>query len=162
MDSALLQLVAVACIVALPSLQGLLADSTDSCSTSFYMLERSLLESPDNRLNLLRAYFPPREAHPVLVRVNYTFGVTEQSQTWFWSESEFYLIQPLEVFQFTSLLFSNMPYRQSSVSLELDSNCSSTPLEYLQLLTTRVSVCVVLHSCHAFKCVVCAAGCHTR
>ena len=112
----------------------------DSCSSSFYVMEQSLLESSDNRLNLLRAFYPPREAHPVMVRVNYTFDTVEDySQMWFWSESEFYLIQPLEIFQFSSLLFSNMPYRQKEVTLVLSINCSSAPPEYLQLLTTRVS-----------------------
>lgn len=112
-----------------------------ACSNNFFVLEQSLLESTDNRFNLLKAFYPPREAHPVLVRVNYTFDGTfnDTSQIWFWSESEFYLIQPLEIFQFTSLLFSNMPYRQSQLHIRLDSDCSQAPADYLQMLTTRVS-----------------------
>ena len=140
MVSSLLQLLVI--VVS----QGLL--TADTCSGSFYVMEQSLLESADNRLNLLRGFYPPREAHPVLVKVNYTFGTMAQdSQMWFWSESEFYLIQPLEIFQFTSLLFSNMPYRQRDISLELDANCSSAPFEYLHILTTRVSIIAIAVVC---------------
>ena len=115
-------------------------DSSNSCSTNFFLLEKSLLHSTDNRFNLLKAFYPPREARPVLVKVNYTFTNTSDnvSQIWFWSESEFYLIQPLEIFQFTSLLFSNMPYRRADLSIQLPSECNLASEEYLQLLTTRV------------------------
>lgn len=103
-------------------------------------MEESLLESAENRFNLLVAFYPPREAHPVMVEVDYTFqDLTNDSQRWFWSESEFYLIQPLEVLQFTSLLFSNMPYRSSRLSISLPPDCSLASVQYFQLLTTRVS-----------------------
>lgn len=119
-------------------------DSSNSCSTNFFQLEKNLLHSTDNRFNLLKAFYPPREARPVLVKVNYTFLDTSAtdngSMIWFWAESEFYLIQPLEIFQFTSLLFSNMPYRRNDLSIQLPSDCSLASEEYLQLLTTRVSV----------------------
>ena len=115
------------------------ADTAD-CSTNFFTLEQSLLQSTDNRFRLLTAFFPAREAHPVLIKVGYSFeGVQNETQTWYWSESEFYLIQPLEVFQFTSLFFSNMPYRRGQVDIQLAANCSSAPEEYMQLLTARVS-----------------------
>ena len=115
--------------------------SSSACSNDFFILERSLLDSTDNRFNLLKAFYPPRDARPVLVKVNYTFmdSLDSTSQIWFWSESEYYLIQPLEIFQFTSLLFSNMPYRRRDVSILLSSDCSDSSDEHLQLLTTRVS-----------------------
>lgn len=115
-------------------------DSWD-CSNNFFAMEQSLLLSTDIRMSLLKAFFPPREAHPVLMVVNYTFqGLTNDSRTWLWSESEFYLIQPLEIFQFTSLLFSNMPYRRRELSIELPFECSLASEEYFLLLTTRVSM----------------------
>lgn len=127
----------ISCLVASVAAQG--GDEFD-CSSNFFALEQSLLQSTDNRFHLLQSFYPPRQAHPVLLRVNYTFdGVDNSTQMWFWSVSEFYLIQPLEIFQFTSLLFSDMPYRSGQVSLVLAGNCSLTPQEHLQLLTTKVS-----------------------
>ena len=113
--------------------------SSDSCSNNFFLMEQSLLQSADNRFSLLRAFYPARIAHPVLVRVQYRFSLDNETQlTWFWTESHFYLIQPLEIFQFTSLFFSNMPFRQSNVTLLLDEDCSSAPLDFFQFLTSRV------------------------
>lgn len=112
----------------------------NNCSNNFFLMEQSLLLSTDNRFNLMKTFYPPREAHPVLVKINYSFdGVENSTTTWFWSESEFYLIQPLEIFMFTSLFFSNMPYRKSELSLLLDKECVTAPDQYLELLTTRVS-----------------------
>jgi len=110
---------------------------------SFYQLERSLLQDPDNRYHLLKAFYPPRKAHPVVVRVRYNFsedqgGAGNGSRVWYWSESGFYLIQPLEVFQCTSLLFSNLQYRKSEVEIHLPANCSTAGLEILEMLTLRV------------------------
>lgn len=113
---------------------------SESCSTNFFEMEKSLLLSTENRFRLLKSYFPPRAAHPVVIKVNYTFDdLMEGSQIWFWSESEFYFIQPLEIFQFTSLLFSNMVYRRGHLSVQLHSDCSSAPQEFFSVLTTRVS-----------------------
>jgi hypothetical protein len=128
--------------VLLSSAQLYVAQETDSCSTNFFLLERSLLDSTDNRFNLQKVFYPPRDARPVLVKVDYTFleGLdNESTQIWFWSESEYYLIQPLEIFLFTSLLFSNFPYRRADVSIQLSPDCSQSSDEHLQLLTTRVS-----------------------
>ncbi len=123
---------------------GLMRDGllpNESCSGNFFLLEQSLLQSTGNRFRLLQAFYPLNEAHPVLVRVQYNFeGLDNHStQIWFWTESHYYLIQPLEIFQFTSLLFANMPYRQGSISILLDADCSLAPREYFQLLTARVS-----------------------
>ena len=115
-------------------------NETKTCTSSFYLLESSLLKDSENRLSLLRTFFPAGNAHPVVIRVSYTFGATENaSQVWFWSESEFYLIQPLEIFQYSSLLFSNQPYRQASMSLVLREDCANASVEYMHLLTQRVS-----------------------
>jgi len=110
-----------------------------NCSSDFFLMEQSLLKCTENRFNLLKAFFPPRQAHPVLVKVSYTFDDTNASKIWFWSESEFYLIQPLEVFQFSSLFFSIKPYRQSQLQIKLDGNCTLASHDYFELLTTRVS-----------------------
>ncbi len=121
--------------------------------TDFYDLERNLLRNSDNRFRLLKAFYPTREAHPVVVKATYSFIAGQEarelenataagnvsSRVWFWSESGFYLIQPLEVFQCTSLLFSNLLYRSGTVEIELPHNCSNSSQELLELLTVRVS-----------------------
>ena len=114
-------------------------EDTVACSNNFYTMEQSLLQNTDNRFNLLTSFFPPREPHPVLVTVYYYFKDTNDTQIWYWTESVFYLIQPLEVFQFTSLLFGNMPYRHKEIAILLDSSCSNASEEYFLLLTTHVS-----------------------
>lgn len=114
--------------------------SFEACSTDFFTLEQSLLLSSDNRFNILKAFYPPREAYPVMVRVNYTFNDDLlKPKIWMWSQSEFYLIQPLEVFLFSSLLFSNFPYRLRELSVQLHAECSNVDDRYLELLTGRVS-----------------------
>jgi hypothetical protein len=58
---------------------------------------------------------------------------------WFWSESEFYFIQPLEIFLYTSLFFANQPSRQSSLTLELSPDCLDAQELHMRVLTQRVS-----------------------
>ena len=65
------------------------------------------------------------------------------TNVWFWSESEFYFIQPLEIFLYTSLFFANQPYRQSSLTLELSPDCLNAEELYMKVLTQRVSLNVV-------------------
>ena len=114
----------------------------------FYELEGSLLRSAENRFSLLKAFYSPRQPRPVVVKITYSFSAGEEeeltspgnaSRVWYWSESGFYLIQPLEVFQCTSLLFSNLVYMQRELDLQLPANCSSVSEEFLEMLTSRVS-----------------------
>ena len=109
-----------------------------SCVNSFAALEDDLLSRELNRYNLLRTFYPPRGALPVFVIVTYQFGELENQSIWYWSESEIYLIQPLEVFQFTSLFYSNYYYRQANVDLDLSEECVETRDEYMEMLTQRV------------------------
>lgn len=115
-------------------------EHNDSCVTNFFAMEQSLLQSTENRFNLQNAFHPLQTASPVIVRVNYTFGDDlGDFQLWYWSEAEFYLIQPLEVFQFTSLLFSNMAFRREELLIELNDDCSAASEKFFRTLTTRVS-----------------------
>ena len=117
-------------------------ETTESCASSFTVLEQSLLSRTENRFQLLKTFFPPRDSHPVFVTVTYDFvhnSTIEYSEEWYWSESEFYLIQPLEVFQYTSLFFANFAYRKSRITLELDQECQHVDPMYLEILTQRVS-----------------------
>ena len=126
-----------------------------SCSLDFYELEGSLLRSAENRFSLLKAFYSPRQPRPVVVKITYSFSAGEEeeltspgnaSRVWYWSESGFYLIQPLEVFQCTSLLFSNLVYMQRELDLQLPANCSSVSEEFLEMLTSRVSRRTTSHS----------------
>ena len=107
---------------------------------SFAALEDDLLSQELNRYNLLKTFYPPRGALPVFVTVTYQFGQLENQSVWYWSESEIYLIQPLEVFQFTSLFYSNFYYRQASLDLHLSEECVETGDEYMEMLTQRVGI----------------------
>ena len=114
--------------------------ATTSCTSDFYALEKELLSRTGNRYNLTKTFSPPRDAHPVVVKVTYVFeGSDYEDEVWFWTESLFYLIQPLEIFQYTSLFFSNLPYRQKEVVITFGANCSDIDPEYLMILTQRVS-----------------------
>ena len=144
-------------------------DQQRNCSNSFTLLEESLLSNENNRFNLLKTFYPPRGAHPVFITVTYRFGEFGGNQfdgsknpskgsgsgnhesdnrsgnesVWYWSASEVYLVQPLDVLQFTSLFHSNLRYRSSMVDLELNQDCLGTRKDYLEILTQRVSLTYV-------------------
>ena len=109
-----------------------------ACSSSFHLLEADLLSRPQNRLQLTTKFFPPRDANPVIIKVDYNYNGSNVTNIWFWSESEFYFIQPLEIFLYTSLFFANQPYRKSSVTLELSADCLNAEDLHMRLLTQRV------------------------
>ena len=109
------------------------------CSSSFHLLEADLLSHPQNRFFLTTKFFPPRDANPVIIKVDYVYEDSNITNVWFWSESEFYLIQPLEIFLYTSLFFANQPYRQSTVTLELSTHCLNAEELHMKVLTQRVS-----------------------
>lgn len=110
-----------------------------NCTTSFTVLEEDMLSHEQNRYNLLKTFYPPRGALPVFVTVTYTFGDTRNQSVWFWSEAELYLIQPIDVLQYTSLFHSNFNYREGKLDLRLTKDCAETRSEFMELLTQRVS-----------------------
>ena len=111
-----------------------------TCANSFHLLEADLLSRPQNRFLLSTKFFPPRDANPVIIKVNYVYEDSNITNMWFWSESEFYFIQPLEIFLYTSLFFANQPYRQSTLTLELSPDCLNAEELYMKILTQRVSI----------------------
>ena len=111
--------------------------TSKTCANSFTLLEEDLLSREGNRYNLLQAYYPRRSALPVFVTVTYSFNQSNQT-IWYWSVSQFYLIQPLNVLQFTSLFHSNFPHRQRELELVLSEECSEAGDELLESLTQRV------------------------
>ena len=57
---------------------------------------------------------------------------------WYWSESEVYLIQPLDILRFTSLFHSNFDYRLGELDLVLNRDCAGTRVDFMEMLTQRV------------------------
>ena len=120
------------------------------CSKCYGVLENELFINDRNRYNLQRAFFPPDTTNPVFVGVTYYFtrnesgngstdySLTSPNQSWFWTESTFYLFQPIQSLQFTSLLFADSTFRESTVSLYLQPDCEMADLDMMKLLTQRV------------------------
>ena len=125
--------------IAVTSLLRAQQTAADSCTSSFHFLEAALLSHPQNRYNLTETFFPPRDANPVIVQVSYKFENSNVTKVFFWSESAFYFIQPLEIFLYTSLFFANQPYRQSIINLELSTDCLDAGDLHMKILTQRVS-----------------------
>ena len=121
------------------------------CSKCYDVLVNEIIASDKNRFNLQRAFFPPDTSNPVFVTVIYYFtrnmsgngstdySLTSPNQTWFWTQSTFYLFQPVQSLQYTSLLFSDSDFREGNVSLYLQPDCMNADLDMIKLLTQRVS-----------------------
>ena len=123
-----------------------------NCSNSFSVLEETLLSNEKNRFNLIKTLYPPRGALPVFLTVTYWFDEYDNQfdeyvnrsdeygneTVWYWSESEVYLIQPLDILRFTSLFHSNFDYRSGELDLVLNRDCAGTRVDFMEMLTQRV------------------------
>ena len=131
-------------------------EETRKNCTCYKNLIDQLLSSDRNQYNLQQAFFPPNRATPVFVAVTYYFSLhgsvdgstnyfdTSVSESWHWTTSTFYLLQPMESLQFTSLLFTDSHLRKEKVSLYLERACYQVGNirrdEMMQLLTQRVRI----------------------
>ena len=113
-------------------------EGRDNCSTCYKELVSKILENDENLFQVQQTFFPPLNSSPSFVTVHYLFPDGRQ-RVWFWSQSYFYLLHPLHVFQFTSLWFSNYNLHSSQLNLTLTTDCFNASLEYFALLTQRVS-----------------------
>lgn len=145
------------CILQLLLLLPLMACTNDSvlcepgeegdCSKCYVVLAEQVTKHDRNFFEIQKAFFPPDTRSPVFVIVTYTYYyegenstlVTDATEIWFWSTSTFYLYQPLHVFQFTSLFFSDTQLEISEVRLTLPMECYNASEDHKQLLTQRVS-----------------------
>ena len=119
----------------------------NDCSKCYTFLAEQVTKHDRNLFEIQDVFFPPNGPPPVFVTVIYTFkdevdfgdgkNITE---IWFWSTSTFYLFQPLHVFQFTSLFFSDTQLQWSEANLTLPLNCENASEAHKQLLTQRVSL----------------------
>ena len=126
-----------------------------SCGNDFKTLEKALLQTGNNTLKLLRAFYPPRQPPATFVTVHYTFlnakGNIICNTTWFWSSVEFYLIQHPTIFVYTSLFFTipqdrittaNIIFKDDCrelVTWNVNESCTCTSDGMLDILTQRVS-----------------------
>ena len=145
-------LTAAACIsMASTSLPMCTEGEEDNCAKCYDVLASQAVMSAKNRYNLQQAFFPPDKENPVMLKVIYRFNVNttngpiieslNSSEVWFWSYSGYYLYQPLDVIQLTSLFFADYSLRKSKVILHLRQDCrdaSKEHMQHMQLFTQRV------------------------
>ena len=150
-------LTAAACIsMASTSLPMCTEGEEDNCATCYDVLASQAVTSAKNRYNLQQAFFPPRRENPVLLEVIYKFDVNttngpideslNSSEVWFWTDSGFYLYQPLDVIQLTSLFFADYSLRRSKVILHLRQDCRGASEKHMELFTQRVRNIYVVYT----------------
>ena len=128
-------------------------DEDYSCTSCFNKLAHELLSSSINQFELQRVFFPPNDSTPVFVVVRYHYSNPSldfddemdaeidpnMTEIWFWSASTYYLLfNPLDVHQYTSLLFGDPAFRSSKINLTLPGECYGTDDEKMMMLTQRV------------------------
>ncbi len=133
-----------------------LCESNTSCTSCFNLLVYETVRSSENQYNLQRAFFPPNKEHPIYVIVKYHFKnengeVIDTKNTWFWSRSSYYLYQPPAVLQFTSLFFAEPSSRTRRLELTLPLSCMNASIDFMQLLTQRVSIINALIAFHLIR-----------
>ena len=116
----------------------------DDCSKCYAVLVANVVEHDRNLFEIQNVFFPPNDSPPVFVTVTYEFKDIDDddpadTEVWFWTTSTFYLFQPLPVFQFTSLFFSDTQLRSSVAHLTLPRQCYYANESHMILLTERVS-----------------------
>ena len=97
-----------------------------NCTTNFTQLEKALIETDNNRYDIIKAFYPPRKKPSIYVDVKYKFGDGDNQiiENWIWATTYFYFIQPPSLFVFTSLVFSYPTEQTQSLSLSLPAECS--------------------------------------
>ncbi len=134
------------CLLTLLCAQETLSDNClpdETCSQCYSTLVEQITKNDSNMFQVQKTFFPPDRAPPVFVIVTYNYineyGGIVNSTLWYWSTSTFYLYHPIHVFQFTSLLFSDISQERAKVTLKLPWDCINATSDYTQLLTQRVS-----------------------
>ena len=116
-------------------------NQSQRCDECYDTLAKSLVNMRNNKYYLRRMFYPLEKSSPVFVTVTYQYNDSSvPNQTWYWSAGVFYFIQPLEVFQFTSLLFGNPSWRSSDLTLMLPAECASASEDFMTELTEQVRI----------------------
>jgi hypothetical protein len=117
----------------------------DTCTKCYKTLATELLKNADNYIALQNTFFSPDDSGPDFIIVTYIYDINttihSNNSIWFWSSSAYFFYHPLQVFQYTSLGFSDPSLKQKNISLHLPATCfSNNPRsDNLKLLTQRVS-----------------------
>ena len=122
------------------------SDYTD-CTNKLSVLERAVYETADNELQLNRAFFPPRQMTSRYVTIDYTFLKNSTSDvncsvTYIWSIGGFLLIQPPQIFMFTSLLLSIPSNNIERITITLPYKCRPLVLNSSELCSCNNSKAV--------------------
>ena len=121
-------------------------DQSQSCDECYDTLADSLLNMNNNKYKLRRMFYPLERSSPVFVTVTYQYNDSSvRNRTWYWSAGVFYFLQPLEVFQFTSLFFGNPEWRSSEITLILPAECANASEEFMTELTQQVRTFLCMH-----------------
>ena len=96
---------------------------------SLRTLAQALIDNDQNLLNLTQVFYPTRHPPAKFLKVTYLFEdemgleCDNCSVTYLWASGGFLLIQPISIFQFTSLLFNHKVGAKDSLVLTLPSPC---------------------------------------
>ena len=121
----------------------------ETCTKCYKTLATQLLKNDTNYIELQTKFFPSNNDQPDFLTVTYLFDGKSNLETisdqhiWFWSTSTFFFYYPIQVFQFTSLGFSDSSIKLNEVKLHLPESCyeksGETYNKHMNLLTQRVS-----------------------
>ena len=101
-------------------------ETYDNCNTCYQTFANALLNTGDNKYKLSRVFFPIDNVPPVQVEITYnSTSNTTEPRIWYWLKGAFFIIQPLELFEFRSLFFSVPSWYKESITLALPDNCFS-------------------------------------
>ena len=134
------------------------AKTYNNCDTCYRTLVNAVLNTDNNKYNISTTMFPLDHVPPIYVEVYYvntddcetikstdikTFCESNPNcQLWYWTAGTFYIYQPLDVFYYRSLFFSDPSWRTGTLSVCIPTECDA-PEEFYKTLTQRVSM---LHS----------------
>ena len=102
----------------------------EECSTKKSVLLKALYSTSDNQYELERAFAPPKPGVTTsrYIKVIYSFADEDGhygdcNVKYTWAIGGFFLIQPPQIFELTSLLFSIPGSNRSSITLKLPYHC---------------------------------------
>ncbi|CAI8006202.1 hypothetical protein GBAR_LOCUS4599 [Geodia barretti] len=116
----------------------------ESCTSDYEVLEKVIVNTPQNIFLLKTTFFPPHTDNPLYVTVTYNFSTI--SVDYIWSTAFLYLTVHPRIISFLSLFFSYIEAnRVVGLELQLPEECSdlanntkSDTTNFLFLLTHRV------------------------
>ena len=116
----------------------------ESCTSDYEVLEKVIVNTPQNIFLLKTTFFPPHTDNPLYVTVTYNFSTI--SVDYIWSTAFLYLTVHPRIIGFLSLFFSYIEAnRVVGLELQLPEECSdlanntkSDTTNFLFLLTHRV------------------------